>query len=236
VSIQKRATAVANGATPVTLTLASGTAVTPTTLLLVGVALTVQTNTVASMVPSIGTGTFTQLFSVAGTSRALAVWMGYGFSTTNKTLTIITSADAMAVSALQLDTHSGFGSAPTVAANAGSTGTSTTPDSGLVTGITVGDIVVTAAAWAHTTAASARTGVGGGFDEISTSYSTTATRISLSYREATVTSDHSQSWTITSGAWAAGGARITLPAAAAAATGWVYKGRVLSTQDTAAAA
>ena len=191
--------------------------------------------TVSSIAPVSGSGTFTRVGYVNASTQRLELWIGYGFSEypSNFTITFSTSSGSHSISGICIATSSGFGSAPTITPNAGSTGTSTTVDTGLVTPVS-GDLLLAAGLWANGNASSARTPTGTIFIyNRESSYSSTYTT-GVDFAQAASTTPSGLSWTVTSANWAAIAATITLPADMSTATGMLYKGRITAELDQAA--
>lgn len=208
---------------------------TPGSLALVAVGCGATAKTVASITVDSGSGTFTLVGAINSVGRRLELWIGRGFTDWSQSTTVNfdQSAGGFAVHGRLVDTSADLTIAPTLAANAGSTATSTTPDTGTLTPA-VGDILIAGAVWATVTASSGHTSTGNTFlDEAETTDSSTL-RVALAWCQASAAVASKLVWTIGSAEWAAMLGAVTLPADAAAGTGLLYKGRLTAAADQAA--
>lgn len=231
-----RGSATASGASGTTAALATGS-LTPGTLLLIAVGTSALAKTVSSIAVDTGTGTFTQIVAKDGATKRFELWLGRNFGSypISATVTFAQTTGAHAVVAQLIDTSADLSSAPTLNPNAGSTGTSTTADSGTVAP-TVGDLLVAGAVWSNGTASSARTNTVATFLDNTEVASSTTIRTALDWCQAAVTDASGLAWTIGNVEWVAAAAGITLPADPAATTALLYKGRLTATADQAATA
>lgn len=193
-----------------------------------------------------GSGTFVLAHRQVGTTTAIETWVGYDFDDTDTdttaTVTLTAAHQHWGLFGQTFSNGAVHTAAPTVSAAVGATGTTSPFDPGSVTP-TAGDetqLVYEAVGWANITA-STFTHTPGGLEQgyFATSGSAlTGGRISAGYRNATSTSAHKVTGTVTAGVeWVAHAMLITPTESSPVADSvQVYKGRQTSTLDNAAVA
>lgn len=212
----------------------------PGQLVLLSIGTSATAKTVSSIAVTSGTGTFTNVNAKNGTGVRSELWIGRNFGSypTGATVTFAQSTGAHCVVAEALDVSSDLSSAPTLNSSGGSSGTSTTADTGLYATPNIDDLCVGAAVWANGTASSARSGSPTDFVYNTEVASSSTIRVALAwliYEDAFSNASQVQ-WTISNVAWAATMGNIALAADPSAATGKLVKGRTTATADAAATA
>lgn len=198
------------------------------------VAVGINSTTIAVSSITGGTGTFVKVAGAISASSSLELWVGYDFGTsypTSATITRGAGTATMTTVSRTIDVYGDCSQAPSATASTAGTGTGTTADSGSLTPA-VGDILFTGLVLASTSADStAQTHTGNTYLN-NTGAELSSVRVECAWCEAAAAVASSESWTIGSTTWAAVQAKWTPPAAPAASTAWVYKGRDLASLDT----
>jgi hypothetical protein len=192
---------------------------------------------VTGVVAGTGTFVFAGAVNAPGLGKRVEIWLGYNFGTSYPTTVTVTRTGTGTnnVGVVRvLDLFANTSTAPTIAANAGSTATSTTADSGSVTPA-VGDLLVVARVSANTVSTSSRTHTGSSYVNPAGA-AVTATLVDFGYAEALAAVASSESWTLTSsGEWAAIQVKITPPAPPTPTAAILLKGLTTQALDAASA-
>lgn len=220
-----------NGASP--LALSGYTPFAATTVVFVLVAFPTVTPSVSGIAVTTGgaTGTFSRIGNTSAGSLGLDLWIGYNFTGSPTAISVTWTGGGNAeVITTVVFCDSAANAAPTATLGTPTSGTATTADSGTVTPLAVGDVLVATAVWANTAASTARTSTGNtfAFNQERTGTSPVA---AVAFCTAQAAASSRLQWTITSAAYLGLIASLRMPAPATPAAAFVYKGRDTATAD-----